>query len=240
MGEFTGSGKAFLTESGEGRASGDVRGSGGGGQVPGPAPHQPPPGASFPRNFRKHLRMVGSRRVKAQTFAERRERSFSRSWSDPTPMKADTSHDSRDSRCPVQASPSLPEAPLGPQAPGTAGRAPRRRPSFCASALRPSVCRSGQTEAPGASDLVGRVNEQRPRAWARAPAGLCSLRGPRSCSRRPERQGAQLLLGAPRRAPLAGADTCTLAPTGLAPGSTRLPSQTASGWWQRPGLPGRW
>uniref|UniRef100_A0A667HQD9 NMDA receptor synaptonuclear signaling and neuronal migration factor n=1 Tax=Lynx canadensis TaxID=61383 RepID=A0A667HQD9_LYNCA len=48
------------------------------------------------RNFRKHLRMVGSRRVKAQTFAERRERSFSRSWSDPTPMKADTSHDSRD------------------------------------------------------------------------------------------------------------------------------------------------
>ncbi|KAF5911645.1 hypothetical protein HPG69_007401 [Diceros bicornis minor] len=48
-------------------------------------------------NFRKHLRMVGSRRVKAQTFAERRERSFSRSWSDPTPMKADTSHDSRDS-----------------------------------------------------------------------------------------------------------------------------------------------
>ncbi|XP_022279216.1 NMDA receptor synaptonuclear signaling and neuronal migration factor isoform X1 [Canis lupus baileyi] len=57
------------------------------------------------RNFRKHLRMVGSRRVKAQSktpgrwaaFAERRERSFSRSWSDPTPMKADTSHDSRDS-----------------------------------------------------------------------------------------------------------------------------------------------
>lgn len=164
-------------------------------------------------------------------FAERRERSFSRSWSDPTPMKADTSHDSRDSRCPVQASPSLPEAPLGPQAPGTAGRAPRRRPSFCASALRPSVCRS---------DLMGRVNEQRPRGWARAPVGLCSQRGPRSCSRRPERRGAQLLLGAPRRAPLAGADTCTLAPTGLAPGSTRLPSQTASGWWQRPGLPGRW
>lgn len=143
-------------------------------------------------------------------------------------MKADTSHDSRDSRCPVQASPSLPEAPLGPQAPGTAGRAPRRRPSFCASALRPSVCRS---------DLTGRVNEQRPRGWARAPVGLCSQRGPRSCSRRPERWGAQLLLGAPRRAPLAGADTCTLAPTGLAPGSTRLPSQTASGWWQRPGLP---
>ncbi|XP_010837052.1 PREDICTED: NMDA receptor synaptonuclear signaling and neuronal migration factor-like, partial [Bison bison bison] len=65
------------------------------------------------RNFRKHLRMVGSRRVKAQTFAERRERSFSRSWSDPTPMKADTSHDSRDSRCPApQAGPPSPEAPL--------------------------------------------------------------------------------------------------------------------------------
>ncbi|NXI47781.1 NSMF factor, partial [Galbula dea] len=49
------------------------------------------------RNFRKHLRMVGSRRVKAQTFAERRERSFSRSWSDPTPIKADSFHDSRES-----------------------------------------------------------------------------------------------------------------------------------------------
>ncbi|XP_038623837.1 NMDA receptor synaptonuclear signaling and neuronal migration factor isoform X2 [Tachyglossus aculeatus] len=48
-------------------------------------------------NFRKHLRMVGSRRVKAQTFAERRERSFSRSWSDPTPVTADSLHDSRDS-----------------------------------------------------------------------------------------------------------------------------------------------
>ncbi|XP_058158782.1 NMDA receptor synaptonuclear signaling and neuronal migration factor isoform X2 [Dasypus novemcinctus] len=55
------------------------------------------PASIIQRNFRKHLRMVGSRRVKAQTFAERRERSFSRSWSDPTPMKADTSHDSRDS-----------------------------------------------------------------------------------------------------------------------------------------------
>lgn len=51
----------------------------------------------------------------AAAFAERRERSFSRSWSDPTPMKADTSHDSRDSRCPAaQASAPLPEAPLGP------------------------------------------------------------------------------------------------------------------------------
>ncbi|XP_067378022.1 NMDA receptor synaptonuclear signaling and neuronal migration factor [Channa argus] len=49
------------------------------------------------RNFRKHLRMVGSRRMKAQTFADRRAKSFSRSWSDPTPVKPDSLHDSRDS-----------------------------------------------------------------------------------------------------------------------------------------------
>ncbi|XP_041644099.1 NMDA receptor synaptonuclear signaling and neuronal migration factor [Cheilinus undulatus] len=48
-------------------------------------------------NFRKHLRMVGSRRVKVQTFADRRAKSFSRSWSDPTPVKTDSYHDSRDS-----------------------------------------------------------------------------------------------------------------------------------------------
>ncbi|KAI4816186.1 hypothetical protein KUCAC02_008523, partial [Chaenocephalus aceratus] len=48
------------------------------------------------RNFRKHLRMVGSRRMKAQTFAERRSKSFSRSWSDPTPVKNDSQHDSGD------------------------------------------------------------------------------------------------------------------------------------------------
>uniref|UniRef100_A0A8C6VMR7 NMDA receptor synaptonuclear signaling and neuronal migration factor n=1 Tax=Naja naja TaxID=35670 RepID=A0A8C6VMR7_NAJNA len=48
-------------------------------------------------NFRKHLRMVGSRRMKAQTFAERRERSFSRSWSDPTPIKPENLSDSRES-----------------------------------------------------------------------------------------------------------------------------------------------
>uniref|UniRef100_A0A8C2JKS6 NMDA receptor synaptonuclear signaling and neuronal migration factor b n=1 Tax=Cyprinus carpio TaxID=7962 RepID=A0A8C2JKS6_CYPCA len=51
----------------------------------------------YPRNFRKHLRMVGSRRVKAQTFADRNAKSFSRSWSDPTPVKPDSLHDSRDS-----------------------------------------------------------------------------------------------------------------------------------------------
>ncbi|XP_029566504.1 NMDA receptor synaptonuclear signaling and neuronal migration factor-like [Salmo trutta] len=49
------------------------------------------------RNFRKHLRMVGSRRMKAQTFAERRAKSFNRSWSDPTPVKNDSSHDPRES-----------------------------------------------------------------------------------------------------------------------------------------------
>ncbi|XP_073334627.1 NMDA receptor synaptonuclear signaling and neuronal migration factor [Pagrus major] len=49
------------------------------------------------RNFRKHLRMVGSRRIKAQTFAERRSKSFSRSWSDPTPVKTDSPHEPKDS-----------------------------------------------------------------------------------------------------------------------------------------------
>ncbi|CAH2313962.1 NMDA receptor synaptonuclear signaling and neuronal migration factor [Pelobates cultripes] len=53
--------------------------------------------AVIQRNFRKHLRMVGSRRIKAQSFADRRERSFSRSWSDPTPVKADSIHDSGES-----------------------------------------------------------------------------------------------------------------------------------------------
>ncbi|XP_028980246.1 NMDA receptor synaptonuclear signaling and neuronal migration factor isoform X4 [Esox lucius] len=49
------------------------------------------------RNFRKHLRMVGSRRMKAQTYADRRAKSFNRSWSDPTPTKPDSLHGSRDS-----------------------------------------------------------------------------------------------------------------------------------------------
>uniref|UniRef100_A0A8B9GYN6 NMDA receptor synaptonuclear signaling and neuronal migration factor b n=1 Tax=Astyanax mexicanus TaxID=7994 RepID=A0A8B9GYN6_ASTMX len=52
--------------------------------------------ALMERNFRKHLRMVGSRRMKAQTFADRKAKSFSRSWSDPTPIKPDPIHDSRD------------------------------------------------------------------------------------------------------------------------------------------------
>ncbi|XP_042603719.1 NMDA receptor synaptonuclear signaling and neuronal migration factor isoform X3 [Cyprinus carpio] len=53
--------------------------------------------AIIQRNFRKHLRMVGSRRMKAQTFAERRAKSFNRSWSDPTPVKQDSLNDSKDS-----------------------------------------------------------------------------------------------------------------------------------------------
>ncbi|XP_028852717.1 NMDA receptor synaptonuclear signaling and neuronal migration factor isoform X4 [Denticeps clupeoides] len=53
--------------------------------------------ALMERNFRKHLRMVGSRRMKAQAFSERKAKSFSRSWSDPTPIKPDSLHDSRDS-----------------------------------------------------------------------------------------------------------------------------------------------
>ncbi|CAL8345904.1 unnamed protein product [Lota lota] len=61
------------------------------------------------RNFRKHLRMVGSRRVKVQTFAERRAKSFSRSWSDPTPVKPDSLHDSRDSGDPRESSGTLDE-----------------------------------------------------------------------------------------------------------------------------------
>ncbi|KAM9306150.1 NMDA receptor synaptonuclear signaling and neuronal migration factor [Pholidichthys leucotaenia] len=48
-------------------------------------------------NFRKHLRMVGSRRIKAQTFAERRSTSFSRSWSDPTPVRAESGAEAGDS-----------------------------------------------------------------------------------------------------------------------------------------------
>ncbi|XP_059406810.1 NMDA receptor synaptonuclear signaling and neuronal migration factor-like [Carassius carassius] len=59
--------------------------------------HCASPNPFYHRNFRKHLRMVGSRRVKAQTFADRNAKSFSRSWSDPTPVKPDSLHDSRDS-----------------------------------------------------------------------------------------------------------------------------------------------
>lgn len=66
-------------------------------------------------NFRKHLRMVGSRRVKVQTFVDRRAKSFSRSWSDPTPVKPDSLHDSRDSGDLQTSTGALDEAP-GPDA----------------------------------------------------------------------------------------------------------------------------
>ncbi|XP_041050467.1 NMDA receptor synaptonuclear signaling and neuronal migration factor isoform X1 [Carcharodon carcharias] len=50
------------------------------------------------RNFRKHLRMVGSRRIRVQSLSERQEKSFGRSWSDPTPVKSDLMCDPRDSQ----------------------------------------------------------------------------------------------------------------------------------------------
>ncbi|XP_069022286.1 NMDA receptor synaptonuclear signaling and neuronal migration factor-like [Embiotoca jacksoni] len=62
-------------------------------------------------NFRKHLRMVGSRRMKVQTFADRRAKSFSRSWSDPTPVKPESLHDSRDSGDLQTSSGTLDEGP---------------------------------------------------------------------------------------------------------------------------------
>ncbi|XP_038638169.1 NMDA receptor synaptonuclear signaling and neuronal migration factor isoform X2 [Scyliorhinus canicula] len=49
-------------------------------------------------NFRKHLRMVGSRRIRVQSPSERQEKSFGRSWSDPTPVKSDLISDPRDSQ----------------------------------------------------------------------------------------------------------------------------------------------
>ncbi|XP_034047461.1 NMDA receptor synaptonuclear signaling and neuronal migration factor isoform X2 [Thalassophryne amazonica] len=63
-------------------------------------------------NFRKHLRMVGSRRIKAQTFAERRSKSFSRSWSDPTPVKTDSPNEPRESGDVQNASSTQDEASL--------------------------------------------------------------------------------------------------------------------------------
>nr|XP_033715071.1 NMDA receptor synaptonuclear signaling and neuronal migration factor isoform X3 [Tursiops truncatus] len=52
---------------------------------------------SVPGSPRKTSSVSRQQPQLCKPFAERRERSFSRSWSDPTPMKADTSHDSRDS-----------------------------------------------------------------------------------------------------------------------------------------------
>ncbi|XP_062929874.1 NMDA receptor synaptonuclear signaling and neuronal migration factor [Mobula hypostoma] len=53
--------------------------------------------AVIQRNFRKHLRMVGSRRIRVQSFSERQEKNLGRSWSDPTPVKSDLMCDPRDS-----------------------------------------------------------------------------------------------------------------------------------------------
>ncbi|XP_072422518.1 NMDA receptor synaptonuclear signaling and neuronal migration factor-like [Chiloscyllium punctatum] len=50
------------------------------------------------RNFRKHLRMVGSRRIRVQSLSERQEKSFGRSWSDPTPVKSDVIGEPRESQ----------------------------------------------------------------------------------------------------------------------------------------------
>ncbi|XP_043575829.1 NMDA receptor synaptonuclear signaling and neuronal migration factor isoform X2 [Chiloscyllium plagiosum] len=49
-------------------------------------------------NFRKHLRMVGSRRIRVQSLSERQEKSFGRSWSDPTPVKSDVIGEPRESQ----------------------------------------------------------------------------------------------------------------------------------------------
>uniref|UniRef100_A0A3Q3X9H3 Uncharacterized protein n=1 Tax=Mola mola TaxID=94237 RepID=A0A3Q3X9H3_MOLML len=56
---------------------------------------RPPKTMNREKESTSHLRMVGSRRIKAQTFAERRSKSFSRSWSDPTPVTTDSAHETR-------------------------------------------------------------------------------------------------------------------------------------------------
>ena len=98
-------------------------------RTPSRSPRPPPPAPAPVHLVRLQARpLTGS--AFAAAFAERRERSFSRSWSDPTPMKADTSHDSRDSRCPAaQARTPLPEAPLGPQ---SCAPTPGGQLGFCA------------------------------------------------------------------------------------------------------------
>lgn len=54
--------------------------------------------AVIQRNFRKHLRMVGSRRIRGQSFCERHEKNLGRSWSDPTPVKPDVMCETRESQ----------------------------------------------------------------------------------------------------------------------------------------------
>lgn len=118
----------------------------------------------------------------AAAFAERRERSFSRSWSDPTPMKADTSHDSRDSRCrAAQASTPLPEAPLGPQ---SCAPTPGEQLGFCAFAEPQFTSLRGGALAP-------------PIFWAGVTKGCGSLAALAWCRphARSLRSSARLLLG---------------------------------------------
>lgn len=164
---------------------------------------QPPRVAAgrVPNGFCSHSALTAA-------FAERRERSFSRSWSDPTPMKADTSHDSRDSRCPApQAGPPSPEAPVGPQAQASSSRMARllrfHRTSVYQTeghALTPPVFWVGVTKgqgllsplpgAPHAGDLQYLISP-----WPRPQARW------------------------------AGTETCTAAPTGLALGPTAFPAR---------------
>lgn len=88
-------------------------------------------------------------------FAERRERSFSRSWSDPTPMKADTSHDSRDSRCPVAGWPISLTSSLRPRSLPRVPCSTARLLRFCSLSLSLPVYKRG---VPGISYLLGGVN----------------------------------------------------------------------------------
>ena len=184
-----------------------------------PAPSRPRRPASCPAPYPSHLPLLQATSLTGSAltaaFAERRERSFSRSWSDPTPMKADTSHDSRDSRCPApQAGPPSPEAPLGPQPQASSTRTARllrfRWTSVYRAeegALIPPVFWVGVTKGQGS---------------------LATLPGA------PNAGDLQYLISPwPRRqAHRAGADTC--------PRAHSLPCQAASSWWQQPGLPSAW
>ena len=189
-----------------------------------PAPSRPRRPASCPAADPSHLpwlqatSLTGSALTAA--FAERRERSFSRSWSDPTPMKADTSHDSRDSRCPApQAGPPSPEAPLGPQPHASSTQTARLLRFRWTSvywaeggALTPPVFWVGVTKGQGS---------------------LATLPGA------PNAGNLQYLISPwPRRqAHRAGADTCTSAPTGLALGPTAFPARQPPAGGSSPACP---
>ena len=161
-----------------------------------------------------------SHSILTAAFAERRERSFSRSWSDPTPMKADTSHDSRDSRCPApQAGPPSPEAPLGPQ--------PQASSSWMARLLRFRWTSVYQTEGRALTPPV---------FWVGVTKGqglLSTLPGALHAG------DLQYLISPwPRpRARWAGTDTCTAAPTGLALGPTAFPARRPPASGSSPACP---